>query len=95
MSGWIDLSSYEETIKARAEAHDQDVVRERGGLTVLDDEGGESWHRLGGAAEALHDRRHEEGGRYLEPGRWVRVDGPQSSGLGMGDMDWLPHGVYR
>lgn len=90
----IDLPSYEESIRARAAAHGHDVIREGGGLTVLADDGTEAWHRLGGAAEALHDRRHDEGGRYLEPGRWCKINNPQAQKIPLGSMDWVPAGQY-
>jgi hypothetical protein len=77
-------TSYEQSIRSSAARHGWSVTADRNGLLVTDHEKGWVWHRLaGGLAGELYERRHREGGYYLEPGRWVD---------GGGRLQWLPQG---
>lgn len=67
--------TYEELIRTRAERNGYEAIPERGGLTILDDEGGESWHRLGGVAERMFEERVARGIEPQADGRWACVLG--------------------
>lgn len=77
--------TYEELIYARAERHGYEVLPENGGLAVLDDEGGEAWHRLGGVAEEMFNDRVAEGSEPMAEGRWAAVLGNNEP-----PMRWVP-----
>lgn len=65
--------SYEQAIIGRAERNGYEVFRELDGIRPIS-EHGEAWHRLGGAAEALHDERAADAASYPEGGRWCATD---------------------